>query len=86
MNDKVFVHIGTLENGVLNVGDMVEAEINVSFRDAVKGNHSATHMLHATLKKILGDHASQRGSLVDNQKTRFDFSQPILLLKMKSNY
>ena len=74
VNDKVFVHIGTLENGVLSVGDMVEAEINVSFRDAVKRNHSATHILHATLKKILGDHASQRGSLVDNQKTRFDFS------------
>jgi alanyl-tRNA synthetase len=71
---KSILHIGVLESGNLNNGDKVQAVINVSNRDAIRRNHSATHLMHAALRDVLGDHVQQKGSLVDAKRLRFDFS------------
>ncbi len=73
-NGNVFVHIGQLTKGTLRAGDSVFAQVNQSKRRDIACNHSATHLLHAALRNILGDHVQQKGSLVDEQKLRFDFS------------
>ena len=70
----VFGHIGVLETGSLKCNEQVEASIDEHRRDDIKRNHSVTHLLHKALKIVLGDHVEQKGSLVDNLKTRFDFS------------
>jgi len=70
----VFGHIGVLESGSLKCNEQVEASIDEHRRDDIKRNHSVTHLLHKALKIVLGDHVEQKGSLVDNLKTRFDFS------------
>ncbi|OTA20976.1 alanyl-tRNA synthetase [Xenorhabdus beddingii] len=67
-------HIGKLTSGSLSVNHTVNAEINVVRRDAIRLNHSATHLLHAALRQILGEHVSQKGSLVNDKYLRFDFS------------
>ena len=73
---NIFAHIGYLNHGQLNVNDKVTASINAEHRQNVMRNHSVTHLLHKALKITLGDHVEQKGSLVDSQRTRFDFSHP----------
>ena len=70
----VFGHIGKVKSGFLKVNQKIEAQIDNKRRDDIRRNHSVTHLLHKALKIVLGDHVEQKGSLVDNQKTRFDFS------------
>ena len=69
-----FMHYGRLEKGTLRVGDTVCASIDTIRRDAIRRAHSATHLLDAALKKVLGDHVHQAGSLVEPDRLRFDFT------------
>jgi alanyl-tRNA synthetase len=77
--NEIYLHIGHLQSGELTVGDGVEAGIDEDHRRAVMLNHSATHLMHTALRQVLGDHVQQKGSLVDADKLRFDFShyQPL---------
>jgi alanyl-tRNA synthetase len=76
-----FEHYGILEKGVLKVGDVVEANVDKKSRKRIARNHSATHLLHAALRTVLGETVTQKGSLVDSEKLRFDFAHDETIAK-----
>ncbi|MDP1645122.1 MAG: alanine--tRNA ligase [Thiobacillus sp.] len=73
---QVFGHHGIVNSGVLKLGEPVLAKVDEDNRARTMRNHSVTHLMHKALREVLGDHVQQKGSLVDSEKTRFDFAQP----------
>src|SRR5262249_29641852 len=73
---ELHVHVGKVTRGSLKVGDVVELRVDNTRRSALRANHSATHLLHEALRRRLGQHVAQKGSLVAPDRLRFDISQP----------
>ncbi|MFH1541267.1 MAG: alanine--tRNA ligase [Elusimicrobiota bacterium] len=83
--ENFIVHITKITTGTMGIGDTVEAEIDVERRKNIARNHTTTHLLHKALRQIIGTHIIQRGSLVSDDRFRFDFSHPTQLKKEELN-
>jgi alanyl-tRNA synthetase len=83
--NEVFGHLGTVSEGVIKQGETVQAQVDSAKREAIRYNHSATHLMHAALRKVLGEHVQQKGSLVQADRLRFDFShfEPVKPAQLK---
>ncbi len=77
--NKLFLHYVKCKNGVVTVKDTLIMKVDTARRAAIEANHSATHLLHKALQQVLGDHVTQKGSLQDASRTRFDISQPVAI-------
>ena len=73
---ELIVHLGAVTHGALKLGDAVELRIDETRRTRLRANHSVTHLLHQALRRRLGEHVTQKGSLVAPDRMRFDFSHP----------
>lgn len=72
--DVMHVHVGRLESGTLKIGDALDMEVDTERRSKLRANHSVTHLMHEALRRVLGDHVTQKGSLVAPDQMRFDFA------------
>ena len=71
---KVYIHKAIVDKGSIKTGDVIKMSVEKEKRSAIAIHHSSTHLVHAALRAVLGDHVQQKGSLVDENKLRFDFS------------
>ena len=80
---KIFLHTIVVDEGEFSIGEKLKLEVHAQHRNSAAAHHSATHLMHAALKHVLGDHVQQKGSLVDADKLRFDFSHPKAVTKQE---
>jgi len=83
---EAFLHKGIVSFGTLQKGESVACRVNETNRQEIALNHSATHLMHAALREILGEHVMQKGSLVDSERLRFDFSHPVAVTQEELVY